>query len=192
MHKGKQKKRTMRKFPYPCELHKGGCGYSPCDGLAEVSEIAYPTEDETIVYYPRCYKLQPPLILSPISEEEFERAKCGEFAPKKPLGTALEEKLDELKDTTRKTQEVVMRIDARDVKHGKQKKENDRQDKCFDYWDRGRQNPTIRQTAKGKVTYEDVFNYYKRELEEIGVKDAAEFRQLLTRRSKRLSGKQRK
>ena len=80
-----------------------------------------------------------------------------------------------------------MRIDARDVERGKRQVENEKQDKCFDYWDRGRQNPTIRQIAKGKVTYEDVFNYYKRELEGIGVKDAAEFRQLLTRRSKRLS-----
>lgn len=124
---------------------------------------------------------------SPFSQEGFERAKRGKFAPKTALGSALEDKIDELRDTTRKTQEIVMRIDARDVKRGKQQKENDRQDKCFSYWETGRQNQTIRQNATGKVTYEDVFNYYKRELEEIGVRDAAEFRQLLTRRSKRLS-----
>ncbi len=177
----------MRRYPYPCELHNGGCIISPCDGLAEVPDIPYPLDDDTIVYRPRCYKRQPPLHLSPISEEEFKRAKRGEFVPKASLGSALGDKIDELSNRARETQEVIMRIDARDVKRGKQQKENDRQDKCFSYWEMGRQNQSIRQNAKGKVTYEDVFNYYKRELEEIGVKDAAEFRQLLTRRSKRLS-----
>ena len=73
----------MRRYPYPCELHNGGC-ILPCDGLAEVPDIPYPLDDDTIVYRPRCYKRQPPLHLSQISQEEFERAKRGEFAPKAP------------------------------------------------------------------------------------------------------------
>ena len=69
----------MHKYPYPCELYQSGCTHSPCDGLAEVPDIAIPKDDDTIVYCPRCYKLQPPLMLSLISESEFMRAMRGEF-----------------------------------------------------------------------------------------------------------------
>ena len=68
----------MHKYPYPCELYQGGCTHSPCDGFAEVPDIAIPKDDDTIVYCPRCYKLQPPLMLSLISESEFTRAMRGE------------------------------------------------------------------------------------------------------------------
>ena len=94
MRKEKQKKRAVRRFPYPCEFHKGGCGYSSCDGLAEVPERAYQAEDDSIVYYPRCYKLQSPQILSSISEEEFKRAKRGEFVPRKGTSNDTDTKLD--------------------------------------------------------------------------------------------------
>lgn len=80
----------MHKYPYPCELYEAGCIYSPCNGLADVPDIAYPTEDDTVVYYPRCYKQQTPQILSAISEKEFARAMRGEFSHQErvPLGKA--------------------------------------------------------------------------------------------------------
>ena len=76
----------MHKYPYPCELYQGGCTHSPCDGLAEVPDIAIPKDDDTIVYCPRCYKLQPPLMLSLISESEFMRAMRGEFGERPANG----------------------------------------------------------------------------------------------------------
>ena len=69
----------MRSYPYPCELYQAGCIYTLCNGMADVPEIAIPKDDDTIVYRPRCYKLQPPQFLSEISEEDFARAKAGEF-----------------------------------------------------------------------------------------------------------------
>jgi len=69
----------MRSYPYPCELYQAGCIYTLCNGMADVPEIAIPKDDDTIVYRPRCYKLQPPQFLSEISEEDFARAKRGEF-----------------------------------------------------------------------------------------------------------------
>jgi len=69
----------MLSYPYPCELYQAGCIISSCDGLASVPDIPYPKDDDTIVYYPRCYKQQTPQFLSEISEAEFARAKRGEF-----------------------------------------------------------------------------------------------------------------
>lgn len=97
--------------------------------------------------------------------------------------------LQEVLDTVRETKGIVTRIDARDVERGKRQKEIEKQDKCYNYWELGRQKVTVKSNAKGKVTYEDVFNYYKKELESIGVLSCKDFSRLLTRRSKRLSNR---
>ena len=75
----------MRSYPYPCELYQAGCIISSCDGLAAVPDIPFPKDDDSIVYYPRCYKQQPPQFLSEISEEEFTRAKRGDFIGKSEM-----------------------------------------------------------------------------------------------------------
>lgn len=89
----------MHKYPYPCELYEAGCIYSACNGLADVPDIAYPTEDDTVVYYPRCYKQQTPQILSAITEIEFARAMRGEFTH--------QEKVPQSQVSTEKVNEVI-------------------------------------------------------------------------------------
>ena len=83
---------------------------------------------------------------------------------------------------------VVKRIDARDVKRGKRQVEIDRQDKCWAIWEAGqRKDGVIALAGKRRVSRSNVFDYYKRELKGIGVKNASDFVALLKRREKRLS-----
>ena len=83
---------------------------------------------------------------------------------------------------------VVKRIDARDVKRGKRQVEIDRQDKCWTIWEAGqRKDGVIALAGKRRVSRSNVFDYYKRELKGIGVKNASDFVALLKRREKRLS-----
>ena len=83
---------------------------------------------------------------------------------------------------------VVKRIDARDVKRGKRQAEIDRQDKCWAIWEAGqRKDGVIALAGKRRVSRSNVFDYYKRELKGIGVKNASDFVALLKRREKRLS-----
>lgn len=88
----------MRSYPYPCELYQAGCIISSCDGLASVPDIPYPKDDDTIVYYPRCYKQQTPQFLSEISEAEFARAKRGEFVGKSEMPQTQSSGNDKTKD----------------------------------------------------------------------------------------------
>ena len=88
----------------------------------------------------------------------------------------------------RDTNAVVKRIDARDVKRGKRQAEIDRQDKCYALWVAGQgKEGVIALAGKRRVSRDNVFEYYKRELKAIGVKSAAEFCMLLKRRERRLS-----
>ena len=83
---------------------------------------------------------------------------------------------------------VVKRIDARDVKRAKRQVEIDRQDKCWAIWEAGqRKDGVIALAGKRRVSRSNVFDYYKRELKGIGVKNASDFVALLKRREKRLS-----
>ena len=85
------------------------------------------------------------------------------------------------------TRQIVKRIDARDVKRGKRQSEIAQQEKCYSYWEIGRQKEAVMKASNGKVTYAAVFNYFKRELESIGVNSAAKFTLSISRRAKRLS-----
>ena len=86
------------------------------------------------------------------------------------------------------TNATVRRIDARDVKRGKRQREIDRQEKCYALWTAGQcKEGVIALAGKKRVSRNDVFEYYKRELKAIGVKSADEFIILLKRREKRLS-----
>ena len=85
------------------------------------------------------------------------------------------------------TRQIVKRIDARDVKRGKRQSEIARQEKCYSYWEIGRQKEAVMKASNGKVTYEAVFDYYRRELEPIGVKSPEAFKSALRKRIKRIS-----
>ena len=97
-------------------------------------------------------------------------------------------KADELLAVARDTNAVVKRIDARDVKRGKRQAEIDRQDKCYALWTAGQgKEGVIALAGKRRVSRDNVFEYYKRELKAIGVKSAAEFTRYLHARAQRLS-----
>ena len=97
-------------------------------------------------------------------------------------------KADELLAVAKETNAVVKRIDARDVKRGKRQREIDRQEKCYALWTAGQcKEGVIALAGKKRVSRNDVFEYYKRELKAVGVKSADEFIILLKRREKRLS-----
>ena len=66
--------------------------------------------------------------------------------------------------------------------------EIDRQEKCYALWTAGQcKEGVIALAGKKRVSRNDVFEYYKRELKAVGVKSADEFIILLKRREKRLS-----
>ena len=97
-------------------------------------------------------------------------------------------KAEEILAVARDTNAVVKRIDSRDVKRGKRQVEIDKQEQCYRYWEVGRAKESVKSAAKnGKVTHADVFCYFRRELEAMGVKSAAKFTLALNRRAKRLS-----
>ena len=97
-------------------------------------------------------------------------------------------KADEMLAVAKDTNAVVKRIDARDVKRGKRQVEIDRQDKCWAIWEAGqRKDGVIALAGKRRVSRNNVFDYYKRELKGIGVKNASDFVAILKRREKRLS-----
>ena len=97
-------------------------------------------------------------------------------------------KADELLAVAKETNAVVKRIDARDVKRGKRQREIDKQERCYALWTAGQcKEGVIALAGKKRVSRNDVFEYYKRELKAIGVKSADEFIILLKRREKRLS-----
>ena len=86
------------------------------------------------------------------------------------------------------TRAIVKRIDARDVKRGKRQREIDKQEKCWAFWETGqRKEGVIALAGKKRVSRDNVFAYYKRELKAIGVKSAGEFIRCLHARTQRLS-----
>ena len=97
-------------------------------------------------------------------------------------------KADELLAVAKETNAVVKRIDARDVKRGKRQAEIDKQERCYALWTAGQcKEGVIALAGKKRVSRNDVFEYYKRELKAIGVKSAAEFARSLHARTQRLS-----
>ena len=97
-------------------------------------------------------------------------------------------KADELLAVAKETNAVVKRIDARDVKRGKRQREIDRQEKCYALWTAGQcKEGVIALAGKKRVSRNDVFEYYKRELKAVGVKSADEFARSLHARTQRLS-----
>ena len=97
-------------------------------------------------------------------------------------------KADELLAVAKETNAVVKRIDARDVKRGKRQREIDKQERCYALWTAGQcKEGVIALAGKKRVSRNDVFEYYKRELKAVGVKSPDEFIILLKRREKRLS-----
>lgn len=70
---------------------------------------------------------------------------------------------------------------------GEREKSRELQEACFRYWEIGCNKVAVKNSRNGKPRYEDVFNYYQRELAAIGVKDVGEFSKYLIRRQKRLS-----
>lgn len=121
------------------------------------------------------------------------RAISREFAMRereivfRSIPPAHDAKADEILAVAKDTNAVAKRIDARDVKRGKRQAEIDRQERCFALWEAGRQKAAVKNGTSSKVTYASVFNYFKRELEGIGVTTEKQFALLLTRRLKRLS-----
>jgi hypothetical protein len=88
----------------------------------------------------------------------------------------------------RDTNARVKRIDARGAdRRGGRKEARERQEACFRYWELGLTKEAVRNASNGRPRHEDVFDYYRRELAEIGVKTGEEFTRLLVRRQKRLS-----
>ncbi len=98
-----------------------------------------------------------------------------------------DDRIDKLLDLQEETHEAVQRIDTRGKDRGKRAREIEKQERCFSLWEAGRRNPVVVQYARGKVDYEAVFNYYKREIIAIGVENLEEFVKYLRRRIKRLS-----
>ena len=88
----------------------------------------------------------------------------------------------------RDTNARVRRIDARGAdRRGGRKEARERQEACFRYWELGLTKEAVRNASNGRPRHEDVFDYYRRELAEIGVETSEEFKTLLVRRQKRLS-----
>ena len=85
------------------------------------------------------------------------------------------------------TRAIVKRIDARDVKRGKRQREIDKQEKCWAFWETGRQKIAVKSGVNAKVSHKDVFAYFKGELKAIGVKSEEAFHAFLRNRTKRYS-----
>ena len=74
------------------------------------------------------------------------------------------------------------------MKRGKRQAEIDRQEKCYALWMAGQgKDGVIALAGKRRVSRNNVFEYYKRELKAVGVKGAGDFSTLLKRRERRLS-----
>lgn len=94
---------------------------------------------------------------------------------------------DEVMALIHDTNVRVKRIEAHEIKRGEREKSRELQEACFWYWEIGCNKVAVKNSRNGKPRYEDVFNYYQRELAAIGVKDVGEFSKYLIRPQKRLS-----
>ena len=89
----------------------------------------------------------------------------------------------------RDTNAIVRRIDARGVRRGQRAQARDLQEACYRYWEIGCEKAAVKNASNGKVRYEDVYAYFRRELAELGVETSEEFSRILLRRLKRLAKK---
>ena len=106
---------------------------------------------------------------------------------------SLDRKADVLLAVAGETAQTVKRIDRRGKKDNRRRRFTvEQQEQCFRYWELGRKNAAIKENTTGKVRYEHVFAYYRKELKAIGIKDCDDFVSALTCRSKRISRSQRK
>ena len=96
-------------------------------------------------------------------------------------------KSDEILSLTKNIAKIVQRLDERGVKRGKRNDAIRMQDECYRYWELGRNKSAIVNATNAKVTYSDVFEYYKREFSALGVRSADELELHLRRRRKRIS-----
>ena len=96
-------------------------------------------------------------------------------------------KSDEILSITKNIAKIVQRLDERGVKRGKRNDAIRMQDECYRYWELGRNKSAIVNATNAKVTYSDVFEYYKREFSDLGVRSADELELQLRRRRKRIS-----
>ena len=96
-------------------------------------------------------------------------------------------KSDEILSIAKNIAKIVQRLDERGVKRGKRNDAIRTQDECYRYWELGRNKSAIVNATNAKVTYSDVFEYYKREFCALGVRSADELELQLRRRRKRIS-----
>lgn len=96
-------------------------------------------------------------------------------------------KSDEILSLAKNIAKIVQRLDERGVKRGKRNDAIRMQDECYRYWELGRNKSAIVNATNAKVTYGDVFEYYKREFSALGVRSADELELQLRRRRKRIS-----
>ena len=102
--------------------------------------------------------------------------------------SANERKTDTLLAVADETVRTVRRIDKRGKRsNSRQKFSVEIQEACFQYWERGRKSAAVKENSTGKVRYEHVFTYYRKELFALGVKDEKSFKRILIARSKRIS-----
>ena len=96
--------------------------------------------------------------------------------------------LQTLMEFAKSTFAIVSRIDDR-ARHSSRREAVPivLQEACFRYWEAGRAKAEIRFGQSTKVTYKSVFDYFKRELNSLGVRDCGEFSKILRVRSKRIS-----
>ena len=97
-------------------------------------------------------------------------------------------KADALLTSAGETLVTVKRIDNRGKRNNpRQKFSVEVQEACFNYWEHGRHNSAIKENSTKKVRYEHVFNYFKKELAALGIKNAEMFRKALKLRSNRIN-----
>jgi len=98
-------------------------------------------------------------------------------------------KIDVVLVKQEETHKTVKRIDkrVRKTKNSRQRFSVEVQEAVFGYWDRARQNETLRREAgRKRVSHEQAFAYYKSELIALGVKDVEVFARCLGARSDRI------
>lgn len=101
---------------------------------------------------------------------------------------ALDRKADALLAVTGETARTVKRIDRRDKGDNRRRRFTvEQQEQCFRYWELGRKNAAIKENTAGKVRYEHVFAYYRKELGALGIQGLPDFVSALSCRSKRIS-----
>ena len=127
--------------------------------------------------------------------EISEPATKADLGPVAALATAckrstesLDRKADTLLSVAGETAATVKRIDRRGKKDNRRRRFTvEQQEQCFRYWELGRKNAAIKENTTGKVRYEHVFAYYRKELKSVGIKSEEEFKSALISRSKRIS-----